>query len=628
MTDEFATHFETLAIGEATHESPVAETIVPDSMRRGESVADLLATLPTLATRVGDESRGPDLELVGTLGEGGMGVVQLARQVALDRSVAVKTPRDNKGSAGPKLLQEALVTGRLEHPNIIPIYTLGRDHDGHPLIVMKRIEGDSWLDKLKAGETDTNANLEVLLQLCNAVRFAHEHGVIHRDIKPENVMIGRFGEVYLLDWGIAVSLDDEGPEGIPRRSDVRGLCGTPCYMAPEMTGDDAVDQDRRTDIYLLGAVLHEILTGKPRHLGDSLFDVMRSAFENQPVDYPDAVPAELGAIANKAMASAREDRYQSVDEFRDAINDYLAHRGASELIAEAEGLLARIAKDRLESTTDEQAFELHDLFIECRFACRQALRAWPDNEHAHKVYARYLDHRFSDAVLRRDTVVARGVLVEMEERGLDAEDKHAALASLVSEHEQQAEELRGLRAIASQIDLREGRVSRSAAVALMGLLWGLNTAMGFFARIEATEEVQTGNLAGAWRVLAIAAVGMFLFRKKLFRTTKANRRIAYIVVVAMISMMVSRVAYDLLPGNIALARSMEVAMYGSVVALGGVILDDLRVSGLGLLYYAAALLEATLGPYSSLFIGGSHIIVGFTTAWLWTPRQLERRISV
>ena len=157
-----------------------------------------------------------------TLGEGGMGVVRLARQVALDRPVAVKTLKDAVRSRDMslELLREAWITGSLEHPNVVPVYDLAMDPEGGPAIVLKRIEGVVWRDLLQDPEAVRQRfgagdlldwNLRTLISVCNAVAFAHERGIVHRDLKPENVMLGRFGEVYVLDWGIAVTTRADNP---------------------------------------------------------------------------------------------------------------------------------------------------------------------------------------------------------------------------------------------------------------------------------------------------------------------------------------------------------------------------------------------------------------------------------
>ena len=233
-------------------------TIVPMDARVGRALAllqQLAKSSPTasLQLRTGD-----------VLGEGGMGVVRSAEQVALGRIVAVKTlkPGRRDPASALDLLREAWVTGAIEHPNVVPVHYLDVEADGSPLLVLKRIEGVEWSALLgdaaeverRFGATDLLAwNLGILMQVLNAVRFAHHRGVIHRDLKPANVMIGDFGEVYLLDWGIAVSLRDDGTGRFLLASKATEIAGTPCYMAPEMLGrESGPPLSERTDVYLAG----------------------------------------------------------------------------------------------------------------------------------------------------------------------------------------------------------------------------------------------------------------------------------------------------------------------------------------------------------------------------------------
>ncbi len=180
---------------------------------------------------------------VDVLGEGGMGIVRLGTQRSLERAVALKSLKDGleTPNARLKLLREAWITGKLEHPNIVPVHDLGIDERGEPRIVLKRIEGASW-DTLAKDAAEVKRlfdasdlvewNLRVLLEVARALHFAHVRGIVHRDLKPENVMIGSFGEVYVVDWGLAVALEDDGSGRFPLALDATELAGTPSYMAP------------------------------------------------------------------------------------------------------------------------------------------------------------------------------------------------------------------------------------------------------------------------------------------------------------------------------------------------------------------------------------------------------------
>ena len=191
----------------------------------------------------------------------------------------------------------------------MPVHALGTAADGEPALVMKRIEGVLWADLLQspshprwaAAEMDRlKWNLEVLMQVCRAVEYAHSRGLAHRDLKPDNVMIGDFGETYVMDWGVSIALG--ALTGGPLKSDATvdvlpaSLVGTPCYMAPEMLRRGTVSE--RTDVYLLGGILHEILTGEPPHRGDNFFAVLFSIASGEGRSFPPEAPSELVASAN------------------------------------------------------------------------------------------------------------------------------------------------------------------------------------------------------------------------------------------------------------------------------------------------------------------------------------------
>jgi serine/threonine-protein kinase len=304
-------------------------------------------------------------------------VVKLARQVSLDRRVAVKSL---KGAPSPDeieaLLGEPWLAGGLEHPGILPIYAVSLDPDGRPQVVMKRIEGVTG-SKLLSGEADRasyapartalESHLKIALQVCNAVHFAHSRGVIHRDLKPDNVMVGGFGEVYVVDWGIATA---PGPSN--------QLAGTPAYMSPEMLGNGA-EISSATDVYLLGSVLSEVLSGKAPHHGRSAQEIFSSVLSSTPALPPDA-PVELVDLVRRCMARNPADRPKSALEVRQAIERFLEHQGSLELVEQSELRAAELPHVLAEAAPDP--IRVSRLFSECRFGLEQALRVWPENDAA------------------------------------------------------------------------------------------------------------------------------------------------------------------------------------------------------------------------------------------------------
>jgi eukaryotic-like serine/threonine-protein kinase len=257
-----------------------------DATRPDTAVTPAAAGLSPFADR---------LVLGTTIGEGGMAVVRIAKQTSLGREVAVKVLREDAAdSASPRMLREAWITGTLEHPNIVPVHDLGVDGDGRPMLVLKRIEGRPWSeligkrDEIRArfGMDALEWNLQQLVHVCHAVAFAHSRGIVHRDLKPANIMIGGFGEVYVLDWGIAVSLIDDGTGRLPLASQCNELAGTLAYMAPEMLGPGPIAE--QTDVYLLGAMLYEIVAGTPPHMRESVSATLESIMRSKPVLSTDA----------------------------------------------------------------------------------------------------------------------------------------------------------------------------------------------------------------------------------------------------------------------------------------------------------------------------------------------------
>jgi serine/threonine protein kinase len=278
------------------------------------------------------DTKSPDSDLdylmLDKLSEGGMGTVHLARQVALGREVALKQIHQQfsrRQSVRDEFLTEAALTGKLEHPNIVPIHDVGESASGELFYSMKNVKGCEW-DKT-IDDLTLDQNLEILINVCDAIAFAHEEGVIHRNLKPQNIMTGGFGEVLVLDWGLAVL-------GVPGKDVKASPGGTPGYMAPEMVNPPFLIGPR-SDVYLLGAILFRFLTGKAPHAGKSARVAMKSASENT-ID--DAGPIQgqerTGAfmeVALQAMATAPADRYQTAGEFQQAVRAVDLRRDARRL---------------------------------------------------------------------------------------------------------------------------------------------------------------------------------------------------------------------------------------------------------------------------------------------------------
>ncbi len=446
-----------------------------------------------------------DLELVEELGRGGMGVVFRARQHSIGRDVAVKRVIEGAEDAGVALLYEARITGSLEHPNIVPVHMVGRDALGEPVIVMKRIGGTTWSALLRDaehprwGEIEGDRlrfNLQTLIHVCNAVAFAHAQGVVHRDIKPENVMIGEFGEVYLLDWGIAVRVDRQGEPG---------LAGTPVYMAPEMVAMAPVSE--RSDVYLLGASLHEVLTGRPRHTGSTLAEVLENATASRPAPLPD-VPEELATICNRATHREPSERYASARELRVALEQYLVHRASNELAARATLSLEKLIELGEGAPVEQQRL----LASECRFGFRSALEQWPDNAAAQRGLRKTLVRMFEAELSRGNLDAADGFLADLE----DGAEHRARLAAARAERD---ENLARLRRDVRQLDATVSAGTRAAFGAVLGvLLFGSALALGHFVRSGAVTMSLGVGVAFNTVALAVVTVARPLLLRRIERT--------------------------------------------------------------------------------------------------------------
>jgi hypothetical protein len=437
------------------------------------------------------------------------------------------------------LLREAVVTGRLEHPGIVPVHALGLDERGAPVLVMKRVEGVEWRVLLDDAEHHAwtsrpgdrlAAHLEILMQVCQAAHFAHSRGVIHCDIKPENVMLGDFGEVYLVDWGIALRVDD------PSAKARGGLIGTPAYMAPELVAGNPVGP--YTDVYLLGATLHHILTGRFRHDGGALQEALLSAFCSEPVDYGSGVSGELAEICNRAMRRDGSERFASALELRQALSDFLRHRGSIALADEARERLTML-RSLLDATPADEAPEdlgrAYQLVSESRFGFVQALKEWPENNAAQK---------------GRDAVVLCAAELELRQGHLPtAEAMLAELHEVPSEvtlhlkrarkewARTRAEEER-LRAIAHDMDSSVAQKERTRGLAA---LFGASLAIGGFALSQPnpTHIKPEGLFAFAALACLIMAGAALLLRRRLMANAFSRKSVG-LMVVAGCALLVSR----------------------------------------------------------------------------------------
>jgi tetratricopeptide (TPR) repeat protein/tRNA A-37 threonylcarbamoyl transferase component Bud32 len=279
---------------------------------------------------------------------GGIGEVYRAEDREIGREVALKRLRDRTASQD-RFLAEAQVTGQLEHPGIVPVHDVGTDAEGRPFYVMKFVRGRTLKDVIAAYHAGTAGDgaarevvrhrlLETFVVLCQAVAYAHSRGVVHRDLKPDNVMVGEFGETIVVDWGLAKVVAHPYVQGgtelvhLPASSGsaptLAGVyMGSPPYMPPELAEGHADDADERTDVYLLGATLYEIITGKAPRSGssrDEMIELARSVDPAPPRQVKPEVPRALEAICQKAMYRRKQDRYAGAGMLARDVQRYLA----------------------------------------------------------------------------------------------------------------------------------------------------------------------------------------------------------------------------------------------------------------------------------------------------------------
>ncbi|MDG1958459.1 MAG: protein kinase [Candidatus Binatia bacterium] len=334
-------------------------------------------------------------EIRDLLGRGGMNVVYRALQRDLQREVGIKKIRPEKerlGSAQRDFLREARVTGALEHPNILPVHGISVNEKGDIALAMKLIEGQTWAELLHpqtpagieaARGFDLTEHLRLLITVSNAVSFAHSRGVIHRDIKPENVMVGAFGEVVLMDWGIALEtgIEDSGSRAPGPR--VR-LAGTPAYMAPEMVSPGGRNISQQTDVYLLGALLFELLEGKAPQAAGTLFEALALATSSRPPKFSEDTPGELADLCRRAMAHDPAQRPSNAREFRQAVEEYLSHRESLAISSNAAALLAatQTSDSGVGAPEPEHRADLYSQMSRIIAGFEQARLLWPENPEA------------------------------------------------------------------------------------------------------------------------------------------------------------------------------------------------------------------------------------------------------
>jgi serine/threonine-protein kinase len=334
----------------------VADHHVRETLSRIDALTPLPEG-PAPSTTIDHRPAGPERYTRTRLhAEGGIGQVWLAHDAGLGRQVALKELRPERAGSSAALarfLDEARVTGQLEHPGIVPVYELDRSA-GDPFYTMRFVHGRTLAEAVAryhdrrrtgaAGPLELRELLTAFVAVCNAVAYAHSRGVVHRDLKPQNVVLGDFGEAILLDWGLAKVVDRPAdPDAPPVLSDPAtphdqtaqgSVVGTPAYMAPEQASGRIDQIGPVTDVHGLGAILYEILTGRPPFRGGDTQDVLRQVVREPPTaprGLAPHTPPPLEAVCLKALAKKPADRYPSARALAEDLRHHLADEPVSVL---------------------------------------------------------------------------------------------------------------------------------------------------------------------------------------------------------------------------------------------------------------------------------------------------------
>ena len=586
-----------------------------------------------------------DFALLDTLGEGGMGKVYLGSQASLGREVALKVSKadPNDPSQLAQVYHEAQITAALDHPNILPLYMLAQDEQGRPVQVMKRIQGTTWADLIEepqhelwadlltsAEDSHLHVHLELLAQVSLAVAYAHDRGVIHRDLKPENVMIGRLGEVYVLDWGVAISLRDlERPreERVFIAQERCGLAtllvGTPVYMAPEMGRPERGQLSTSADVYLLGAILYELLCGHPIRLGDDINVIFDMIMRGDEPPIPAHLSEEFKTLLQVSLCADPSQRLSDAQSFRRLLIHATRTDRADQLRQRADE--SRVALGQLlagDPLRDEGA--LFDLYDEARLDYRSSLEMWPSSTLArsgldllHSLFTEYLIRdgeldvaRRTIAKLSEPNPILMSQLEVAEQSRAHERAQHAKLRRWHRHNDIQ--QSHPLRVIVSVV----GLVVFGFGALILELLQGWGAL-----EVSPKGEVMISLILS---LIAFLAIGVFtLKRRQVLREANLvfSRFVGYLALISMIAAFQRYVSWQ-----IGLSSAQLLLQEMSLIALGCFGLSAIAgqqhfiVGGVG---FVIAAIASVLFPWLTKGAYAVAMIVVWLSALLWTKSERD-----
>jgi serine/threonine protein kinase len=363
-------------------------------------------------------------EMRGLIGRGGQGEVFKAWQASLQREVAVKLATSGNVA---DFLQEAYTSAELDHPNIVPVHELGHiasEEKEIPMLAMKLVRGVPWNEQIAADRKSPDfapelflaKHLAVMVDVCNAVAYAHSKRIIHRDLKPSQVMVGEYGEVFLMDWGLALSLTEK-VAFIPRKGIAKhrtrktaiNRCGSPGYMAPEQTEETTANLGVHTDVYLLGAILYQLVMDKPPHHASTAMEAFDKARRNQFDNLPADCSPYLKELINVCLATDPARRPSTVKELREKLQSYLSgadrRRESERIVTEVDASIRQVGDQNLG----------YEHLSQLNLKLLHAQQLWPENTRAKIFQSQILRAHVTQALKAGDLHLARTLAQSLPE---------------------------------------------------------------------------------------------------------------------------------------------------------------------------------------------------------------------